>query len=133
VCISLTPSYLVQAAKSEEAEGVTLDHKTVLLSIAKEIYQEEFFNLGFDPETKAPIRPPFELFVESLGQYVLLFKYSRTHPSVEVAPSIEKQMKFVEEEMEDFKYDFLPKKRNIVYHIVSAEWFKVWQRYVGIT
>jgi hypothetical protein len=35
--------------------------------------------------------------------------------------------------LEDFKFDFMPRKRNVVYHVVSTDWFKAWQTYVGIT
>lgn len=34
--------------------------------------------------------------------------------------------------LEDLKYDFMPKEKNKVYHIVSLEWFKSWKTYVGI-
>jgi hypothetical protein len=34
----------------------------LLEEIAKEIYEQEIFNLGFDPKTNRKIRPLFESF-----------------------------------------------------------------------
>jgi hypothetical protein len=34
--------------------------------------------------------------------------------------------------LEDMKYDFMPKTKNKIYHVVSAEWFKQWRKYVGL-
>ena len=34
--------------------------------------------------------------------------------------------------LDELKYDFMPKEKNKVYHVVSAEWFKQWKTYVGL-
>lgn len=39
----------------------------------------------------------------------------------------------MEEKLVDLKHDFLPKKPNVVYHIVSAEWYKNWKAYVKMS
>lgn len=50
----------------------------------------------------------------------------------EEQPSPEEQKAYLEPKLEDMQYDFMPKQKNQVYHVVSAEWFKAWKSYVGI-
>ena len=38
----------------------------------------------------------------------------------------------MEPRLEELKFDFMPKSKNKVYHIVSAEWFTAWKKYVGL-
>jgi hypothetical protein len=44
----------------------------------------------------------------------------------------EEQKTFVTERLDAFDFDFMPKESNLVYHVISMEWFKQWQTYVGI-
>ena len=34
-------------------------------------------------------------------------------------------------ELEAFRLDFMPKKANLLYHIISAEWYSNWRKYAG--
>lgn len=94
----------------------------------------EFFNLGQNSKTKEKLKPRFEAFLESLEKFTYLFKYSsKLSGKIEKnAPSKEAQKEYVSNLLEAFKFDYMPEKRNVVYHVVSNEWFQKWQKYVGI-
>ena len=48
-------------------------------------------------------------------------------------PSPQEQKQYMAERLDELKYDFMPKEKNKVYHVVSTEWFKQWKTYVGLS
>lgn len=129
VCLKLQPGYLdsLQQVK-DESEVPKLELQDVLFQIAADIQKLEFFNVESQSHKPSP-----ERVVEQLDRLCYMFKYSsKSIRGKRKLPSKEEQKKYVSERLEDFEFDFMPKESNIVYHVVSMEWFKQWQRYVGI-
>jgi hypothetical protein len=117
----------------DEAEVGTIDVNEARLQIAQDIYQMEFFNLGHNATTKEPMRPRVEAFMDQLERHVYIFKYAnKSIESKKIVPSKEEQKQFVTEALDDFKFDFMPRKANIVYHVVSMDWFRAWEKHVGV-
>lgn len=50
----------------------------------------------------------------------------------EEQPSPEEQKANMVPKLEEMQFEFMPKEKNKVYHVVSNEWFKAWKRYVGL-
>lgn len=51
---------------------------------------------------------------------------------VEEQPSPEEQRAYMVQKLDEMQFDFMPKQKNKVYHVVSNEWFKAWKAYVGL-
>ena len=91
--------------------------------------------MGVDPKTNQQIKPTFEKFMHTLEALVNSFKYDNQearNPRPSKTPSQQQQKEYMEEKLMEYKFDGMPKKENQLYHIVSAEWFQNWKRYVGI-
>ena len=89
-----------------------------------------------DVKTNQDLRPNFSDFMEQLDLLVTCNRYDNQRAkigmNVQDQPSPQEQREYMEPRLEELKFDFMPKSKNKVYHIVSAEWFTAWKKYVGL-
>ena len=74
---------------------------------------EEIFNLGIDSRTNQEIKPRFEDFTQTLAHQVESYKYdnerARKRMDPDKVPTAQEQKSYMQERLEDFKFDFMPK------------------------
>ena len=73
-------------------------------------------------------------YTEGLQRHVDMYRYDNqvARSGSRKSPSGETQRKATLELIQDMEFDFLPKKSNQLYHVVSMDWWQCWQKFIGV-